>query len=114
MQEVIEQREQGEDGGTDPGEKEGRHVTVEDRFLGGSGFSVLGRFDLTSACPLPEAVYADGYIVYVQSHIRVYLRKEEDKDIDEGSEETYHPHGPVLPDLQEQIKQPGQYSEIFQ
>ena len=42
------------------------------------------------------------------------LKLIKDKDIDKGSEETYHPHGTVLPDLQKQIKQPRQYSEIFQ
>ena len=65
MQGVIEQREQGEDGGADPGEKEGRHVAVEDRLLSGGGLYGRGRFDLTLACPLPEAVYADGNIIDV-------------------------------------------------
>ena len=41
-------------------------------------------------------------------------RKEKDKNIDKGSQEADNPHGTVLPYLQKEIKQAGQYSEIFQ
>ena len=89
MQDVIEQHVQGEDGATDPGKKAERHVAVEDHLLGGGGFSGSGLFDRTPACPLPEAVYADGYIIYVQSHIRIYLRKEKDKNKDSLRENKF-------------------------
>ena len=41
-------------------------------------------------------------------------RKEKDKNIDKGSQEADNPHGTMLPYLQKEIKQAGQYSEIFQ
>ena len=41
-------------------------------------------------------------------------RKEKDKNIDKGSQEADNPHGTMLPYLQKEIKQTGQYSEIFQ
>ena len=46
--------------------------------------------------PLIETVYADSYVIGLQSHVRIDLSGQEDKYIHEGGEESHHPHGLML------------------
>ena len=102
VEDVVEQGEQGGDGKQYSRAQAGSQGTVENLFL------------LCALCPLPETVDADGNVVDVQPHIRIYLGKEEDKNVEKGSQDADYPHGAVLPDFQEQVKQTAESTEIFQ
>jgi len=75
-------------------------MAIQDRF--GGRFFLIRRFICLR--PFPETIDADRNIIYVQPHIGIYFREEKDKDIYQGGEEPYHPHGFMLPDFQQQVK----------